>query len=1301
MKRLIITGIISTVSFIVLSQKIYPFIPYLKANGKYVFVNKSVKQVFPGEYDNAWTFHEDYAVVNINNKTGCINTAGKLVIPAIYDATGLHFSEGLLRVKMSNKWGYIDKTGKLIMPFIYDKAFDYKSGLALVGLNEKFGFIDKAGQAIIPLIYESCWMPKEGMISVKQNGKWGYLDLKGTILIPFEFEEANPFDEGMAVVKKDGKWGFIDKSGKWVLQNIYEDVDKFSGGLAPVKQSGKWGFMNSKGDIIVTPVYEEAYGFSENLATVKLNGKYGFVNTRGLIVIPPNYESTVEFGNGLSRVSLTEGGNKIQFYIDKSGIEYRDKNGAPSVIAVKPVQEKVKSTNTTGIKVGDQVWMTRNLDVDRFRNGDRIPEAKTNEEWLGAALKKKPVWCYYQNNPVHGKTYGRIYNWYAVTDPRGLAPEGCHIPGLEEWEKLINYLGGKEVAGKKMKSTKGWKSSYSATATNESGFNALPGGYRMGDGKFNFLGQGSDWWSSSEYSPESAIFFQLDYGLDLAYVNILYKENGCYVRCLVDDIQKVVPAADTRKDPGEVMVPYLKSNGAYVYTDLNLKPVINTEYEKAGLFDEKGMAIIMKNGKYGYIDNKGKEIILPQYELLYGFVEDLAWYKMADGNCGFLDRTGNRKIQLHSDYPTYFREGLAAVCKGNLSSDRWGYINKTGNLVIPYQFASANPFYEGLACVSIVTKVNKDGYDETKYGFINNLGNIVIPAKYDHALPFSEGLAGVGIYKEITNEALDKDNMEDFLNDYDWKYIDKNGNDVIPPNYSIGGSFKNGVAPVKQNNKWGFINKQGQVVLPFMYKEANWSEQGAFCVKQGNVWGVINNNGQWVITPKYGWIYEFWNGFADVRMFDTDGNEVFFYIDKRGNEYRDKEIVLTGEEKEKKTYQSVQIGDQVWMSEDLDVDHFRNGDPILEAVTEKEWNEAGIWQRKPAWCYNKDYVKIIMHAGKLYNGYTVQDPRGLAPEGWHIASDSEWAKLISYLGGPNESTAKKLKATWSWDKYNTSYNGNNESGFSAVSGGSRAHDIFMDGGSWWTSTPSFDYPTGMGGISYQIDKFDKISREGWGYDRGKSVRCVKDASVPNNKNNPPLKRESNTEVTIGTQTWAVKNLDVDHFRNGDLIPEAKTAEEWIKAGNEGKPAWCYMDNNPANGEKYGKLYNWFAVNDPRSLAPKEWHVPSEKEEQDLVFFIKGNDLYDEEVGFKMKSTIGWLENGNGSNSSGFNALPGGCRFSENGSFSPAGKNAYYWLSDNKDEKNAYFIRLVNNLKFVAGGPLGEKGTGMSVRCIKD
>ena len=108
-------------------------------------------------------------------------------------------------------------------------------------------------------------------------------------------------------------------------------------------------------------------------------------------------------------------------------------------------------------------------------------------------------------------------------------------------------------------------------------------------------------------------------------------------------------------------------------------------------------------------------------------------------------------------------------------------------------------------------------------------------------------------------------------------------------------------------------------------------------------------------------------------------------------------------------------------------------------------------------------------------------------------------------------------------------------------------------------------------------------------------------------------------VTIGKQVWMTVNLNVDKFRNGDPIPEVKSEEEWQMADENGQPAWSYYDNDPANAEKYGKLYNWHAVNDPRGLAPEGWHIPNENELDELINFLGGIDL----AGVKMKTSSGW------------------------------------------------------------------------------
>lgn len=162
------------------------------------------------------------------------------------------------------------------------------------------------------------------------------------------------------------------------------------------------------------------------------------------------------------------------------------------------------------VTIGTQVWMTKNLNVDKFRNGDSIPQAKTAEEWKKAGNKGQPAWCYYDNDPANGEKYGKLYNWYAVTDPRGLAPEGFHIPRNAEWIIFEYYLG------------------------QDKGFLGLPGGFRLYDGTFNAVGYYGTWWSSPEFDSNEAWGRYLYFNNGTITSSNDDKANGFSVRCVRD-----------------------------------------------------------------------------------------------------------------------------------------------------------------------------------------------------------------------------------------------------------------------------------------------------------------------------------------------------------------------------------------------------------------------------------------------------------------------------------------------------------------------------------------------------------------------------------------------------------------------------------------------------------------------------------------------------------------------------------------------------------------------------------------------
>lgn len=182
---------------------------------------------------------------------------------------------------------------------------------------------------------------------------------------------------------------------------------------------------------------------------------------------------------------------------------------------------------------GKQEWALSNLDVVCFANGDLIPEVRRREDWVLANTERRAAWCYYNNDPATGILYGKLYNWYAINDERGICPPGWHIPSDSEWRELIELLGGYKSAGKIMKSLNLWENAKSI-GTNESDFNILPSGYRNFYGDYFFLNQHAYFWSSTQHHSHLAWYHSVDFFIDdvLRYYNV--KGNGFSCRCVKD-----------------------------------------------------------------------------------------------------------------------------------------------------------------------------------------------------------------------------------------------------------------------------------------------------------------------------------------------------------------------------------------------------------------------------------------------------------------------------------------------------------------------------------------------------------------------------------------------------------------------------------------------------------------------------------------------------------------------------------------------------------------------------------------------
>jgi uncharacterized protein (TIGR02145 family) len=186
------------------------------------------------------------------------------------------------------------------------------------------------------------------------------------------------------------------------------------------------------------------------------------------------------------------------------------------------------------IVIGSQEWMAENLNTTIYRNGDPITNMLPSKEWTNTSITQLGTWVSYDNDSQYDCPYGKIYNWYVISDPRQVCPTGWHVPTNDEWTTLVDYLGGPEVAGGKMKSTSlNYWLYTNQDASNESGFSSLGCGYIYGQ-LFNFYGWNAMLWSSTEYDTYFAYHLELNWSWGFSYQIPSDKVDGYSIRCVKD-----------------------------------------------------------------------------------------------------------------------------------------------------------------------------------------------------------------------------------------------------------------------------------------------------------------------------------------------------------------------------------------------------------------------------------------------------------------------------------------------------------------------------------------------------------------------------------------------------------------------------------------------------------------------------------------------------------------------------------------------------------------------------------------------
>lgn len=535
------------------------------------------------------------------------------------------------------------------------------------------------------------------------------------------------------------------------------------------------------------------------------------------------------------------------------------------------------------------------------------------------------------------------------------------------------------------------------------------------------------------------------------------------------------------KSKDDVKLFPIKSGDKWGYVDKTGKYIINPQFDDAFNFSE-GLALFKSNnGKYGFIGEDGKYVINPIYKDATSFSEGLACVVMENGKPQFISK--ENKILFTVDKAEIcfgFSEGMARVkIKG-----KWGYIDKSGKVIINPIYDDAKEFKDGLAAVAKIDEKKK----EKQWGFIDKSGAVKINFQFVEdkgkfwCKPdnFKEGLAFVS-----------SDGKQ-------WGYIDKEGKYQINPQFEgcfgMPYGFKNGVSVVSQGNSFGYIDKTGKYIINPQYKDAkDFSANGLAAVKHSDdKWGFINKEGKYEVNPQFEEIARgFYGDVAFVKSFDKYG-----IIDKKGlyitnpqfddvrlhdigrifgvkSDYVDNAgatNVSSGggtftDPRDGKVYQTVTIGNQEWMAENL-------------AYEPSSGNY---------WAYDNNNSNVETY-GYLYDWETACD---VCPDGWHLPTNAEWTELTKNAGGKLKATGTIEAGTGLW--YDPNTGATNETGFTALPGGyligyGTFSSIGYDGG-WWSAAGHNTYGAWYRSVGYYgSDVYRYSSNKALGC----SVRCLRD-----------------------------------------------------------------------------------------------------------------------------------------------------------------------------------------------------------------
>ncbi len=830
-------------------------------------------------------------------------------------------NQTLLPFKKDNQWGYINYNGDVIIQPQYDFAGRFIKSISIVKKNKKYGLIDGNNNFTLAPTYNEIRLFNDSIFWIRQDSVWGLFYRKSEILIQPFAREISEEKFGFFQYRLNDYSGLINQKGKIISDAIYDSVIILNKEFIIVSTHGQKGLINNEGTELLSPSeYEGIVPVTDDCYLISENNNWGIANANNDLTAQPIWDSYKILSSSFIILTDKKGSALYSIEIKKvlTDDTFDDFNLLNEQFIYYEQGEKFGLINKYKI-------ITEAVYDDLEEGNERVIKVMKNKTWgLVDSSGNEIIKPEYDAIGVFDKHVATIHKLlqYGLINDKGKIIIPCHYSDIDQFENSATVRTDKNeviIVSLNEEGDATDSTLYSNFHTisvrgispykNFTAINSSPDTIKVNQFAW-FFSKKYKRWGLKNFKTDSIIIFprfsriflsdnaqrtvvevflgSTDPSKNIDQNKLRYGviDNRTY-RYLVQPTYRQIIIEDVF-NPNSFYARCINSENKNGIVWLGEKEIF-IKYSFVGELSSDGLARVNIGGTLKkFEDGAGREdtikLAANQYLDAAGRVRSTAyvgmrafnWFQVTNGipfwlytticctggKWGYITKTGSLIIKPQYTFAQSFISGRAII----KNVGKYGVINSSGETIIPFNYNLINHIY-GSSDSLFELKVNG-----ARYGFINREGNIIADPQYEQAMDFSEGLSAVKqsgkwgfidssgtivIEPHFSAVTVFSEGFAAARLKNKWGYINSDGEWEIKNNYEAAGTFNSGLAAVKKNGRYCYINTQDKIIIKGPFFQAGEFRNEVAVVKLKKKFGFINTDGKWVIRPKYNSVLAF------------------------------------------------------------------------------------------------------------------------------------------------------------------------------------------------------------------------------------------------------------------------------------------------------------------------------------------------------------------------------------------------------------------------------------------------------------